>query len=78
MHGDGSALEWADGRFTGAICFTMLHHVPTAALQDQVFADWNDTVGTTFAEKGDAVSATEDWDKRVRDFAKVQGFTTSE
>lgn len=45
--------------------------------QDQVFADWNDTVGTTFTEKGDAVAATEAWDKRVRDFAKVQGFTTS-
>ena len=37
--GDATALEFDDGRFTGAICFTMLHHVPTAQLQDRLFAE---------------------------------------
>jgi ubiquinone/menaquinone biosynthesis C-methylase UbiE len=37
--GDATALEFEDGRFTGAICFTMLHHVPSIELQDRVFAE---------------------------------------
>ncbi len=28
-----------DGTFTGAACFTMLHHVPTVELQDRLFAE---------------------------------------
>lgn len=39
INGDATALEFADGRFTGAACFTMLHHVPTAELQDRLFAE---------------------------------------
>ncbi|MCT7659432.1 class I SAM-dependent methyltransferase [Mycobacterium deserti] len=39
VRGDATALPYADGRFTGAACFTMLHHVPTPALQDQLFAE---------------------------------------
>jgi ubiquinone/menaquinone biosynthesis C-methylase UbiE len=37
--GDATALGYPDGRFTGAACFTMLHHVPTIALQDRLFAE---------------------------------------
>jgi SAM-dependent methyltransferase len=37
VRGDATALEFADARFTGAACFTMLHHVPTDALQDRLF-----------------------------------------
>ncbi len=37
--GDGAALEFRDGRFSGAACFTMLHHVPTAELQDRLLAE---------------------------------------
>ena len=37
--GDATALGYPDGRFTGAACFTMLHHVPTVALQDRLFAE---------------------------------------
>ncbi|MDO3638805.1 class I SAM-dependent methyltransferase [Mycolicibacterium arseniciresistens] len=39
VHGDAIALPYADDRFTGAACFTMLHHVPTAELQDRLFAE---------------------------------------
>ena len=39
VHADGTSLPFADNRFTGATCFTMLHHVPSAALQDRIFAE---------------------------------------
>lgn len=37
IEGDASGLEFPDARFTGAVSFTMLHHVPTNDLQDRVF-----------------------------------------
>jgi ubiquinone/menaquinone biosynthesis C-methylase UbiE len=39
VEGDATALDFDDGRFTGATCFAMLHHVPTSELQDQLFAE---------------------------------------
>lgn len=36
---DASAMSLPDNRFSAAVCFTMLHHVPTPALQDAIFAD---------------------------------------
>ncbi len=39
LHADASALPLPDGRFSGAVSFTMLHHVPTAELQDRIFAE---------------------------------------
>ena len=39
VRGDATALDFPDGRFSGAASFTMLHHVPTAALQDRLFAE---------------------------------------
>jgi SAM-dependent methyltransferase len=39
VHGDGAAMPFADGSFSGVVSFTMLHHVPTAALQDRLFAE---------------------------------------
>jgi SAM-dependent methyltransferase len=38
-HADATAMPFEDGRFTGAVSFTMLHHVPTAASQDRIFAE---------------------------------------
>jgi ubiquinone/menaquinone biosynthesis C-methylase UbiE len=35
---DGAALPFHDGRFSGATCFTMLHHVPTPTDQDRLLA----------------------------------------
>ena len=37
--GDASAVTFPDARFTGAVCFSMLHHVPSPELQDRVFAE---------------------------------------
>lgn len=39
VHGDGAAMPFADGSFSAVAAFTMLHHVPTAALQDQLLAE---------------------------------------
>ena len=39
VNGDATSLAYADNRFSGAACFTMLHHVPTIALQDRLFAE---------------------------------------
>ncbi len=39
VHGDGAAIPFPDSSFTGVVAFTMLHHVPTVALQDQLLAD---------------------------------------
>ena len=39
LRGDATALDFPDGRFSGAACFTMLHHVPTDELQDRLLAE---------------------------------------
>lgn len=39
VEGDATALTFADGRFSGATSFSMLHHVPTAEAQDRIFAE---------------------------------------
>ena len=39
IEADATAMPFEDGRFTGAACFTMLHHVPTAESQDRLFAE---------------------------------------
>lgn len=37
--GDGTAMSYGDASFTGVVMFTMCHHVPTVAAQDQLFAE---------------------------------------
>jgi SAM-dependent methyltransferase len=39
VQGDATAMPFADRSFSGATCFTMLHHVPSARLQDQLFSE---------------------------------------
>jgi ubiquinone/menaquinone biosynthesis C-methylase UbiE len=39
MEADATALPFPDARFTAALSFTMLHHVPTPEQQDQLFAE---------------------------------------
>ncbi|HEV2690062.1 MAG TPA: class I SAM-dependent methyltransferase [Bryobacteraceae bacterium] len=36
---DATAMSLPDAGFDGAVCFTMLHHVPSAALQDRLLAE---------------------------------------
>jgi SAM-dependent methyltransferase len=37
--GDATQLSFPEGRFSGAVCFSMLHHVPSPELQDRLFAE---------------------------------------
>ncbi|MGH3504102.1 MAG: class I SAM-dependent methyltransferase [Nocardioidaceae bacterium] len=37
--GDGAGMPLPDAGFSGAVCFTMLHHVPSAERQDALFAE---------------------------------------
>ncbi|MGW3910163.1 class I SAM-dependent methyltransferase [Streptomyces sp. NPDC005070] len=39
LHADGAELPLPDASFDSVVCFTMLHHVPTAAHQDRIFAE---------------------------------------
>ena len=38
-HADATDLPFGEATFDSAICLTMLHHVPTPALQDQLIAE---------------------------------------
>ena len=39
LNADATALPLETDRFSGAVSFTMLHHVPSALLQDRLFAE---------------------------------------
>ncbi|MFC4471318.1 class I SAM-dependent methyltransferase [Streptomyces xiangluensis] len=39
LHADGAAVPVPDESFSSVVCFVMLHHVPTAAHQDRIFAE---------------------------------------
>ena len=39
INGDGTATGLPSAQFSSVVCFTMLHHVPTSPLQDQLFAE---------------------------------------
>ncbi len=42
---------------------------------EQVVDDWNKTVGTALAQKGDVVGSLGQWQSRITTYAKSQGFT---
>lgn len=48
---DATAMPFADGTFTGAVSFTMLHHVPSVELQDRLLGEVQRVLapGATFA-----------------------------
>ncbi|MGI9184940.1 MAG: class I SAM-dependent methyltransferase [Solirubrobacteraceae bacterium] len=39
IQGDATALPFPEGSFSAVICFTMLHHLDPAPLQDRAFAE---------------------------------------
>ena len=39
VEGDATAMPFEEGSFSGAVSFTMLHHVPSPALQDRLLAE---------------------------------------
>jgi SAM-dependent methyltransferase len=39
VHGDGTDTGLPAEDYSSVVCFTMLHHVPTPSLQDQLFAE---------------------------------------
>jgi ubiquinone/menaquinone biosynthesis C-methylase UbiE len=39
VEGDATRLPFEENRFSAAICFTMLHHIPSPQLQDEVFGE---------------------------------------
>jgi ubiquinone/menaquinone biosynthesis C-methylase UbiE len=51
IEADATAMPFPDNHFTGAVSFTMLHHVPSPELQDKLFAEVARVLqpGATFA-----------------------------
>ena len=41
VEGDATQMSFPDDSFSGAVSFTMLHHVPTPELQDRLLAETN-------------------------------------
>lgn len=39
IHGDATVMPFEDARFSAAVCFTMLHHVPSPELQDKLLRE---------------------------------------
>ncbi len=39
VEGDGTDMPFPDASYTAAVCFTMLHHVPSEEAQDRLFAE---------------------------------------
>ena len=39
VHGDGAAMPFPDSSFSGVVSLTMLHHMPSTALQDRLLTE---------------------------------------
>lgn len=56
-HGDATALPFESGSFDAVVCFTMLHHLPTAAAQDRLYAE----VGRVLRPNGRLAGSDSRW-----------------
>ena len=45
IQGDATVLPFEDGRFSGAVAFTMFHHVPSPTLQDRLLREVHRVLG---------------------------------
>ena len=39
VEGDATEMPFPDGRFSAVVCFTMLHHIPSAELQNRLLCE---------------------------------------
>jgi ubiquinone/menaquinone biosynthesis C-methylase UbiE len=68
VHADATALPFEDGRFSAATCFTMLHHVPTPALQDRLLVEVRRVLRPGGVLLGvDSIESPEWWELHVGD-----------
>ena len=69
--GDATALGLADGRFSAAASFHMLHHLPTPGAQDRAFAE----LARVLAPGGALVAAAGVEDEALRRFHEGDTYT---
>jgi SAM-dependent methyltransferase len=62
--GDATDLEFDDGRFSAAVCFSMLHHVPSAELQDRLFGE----VARVLRSGGSFIALDSSWSSELEAF----------
>jgi SAM-dependent methyltransferase len=74
VHADATHMPFPDGRFSAAVSFIMLHHVPTVELQDLLHAEaaWVLRPGATFAGV-DSLDTPEFRDLHVDDICNPSG-----
>jgi SAM-dependent methyltransferase len=65
VNADATSLSYDDNRFSGAACFTMLHHVPTSELHDR--DTYNPVDPATLCDRLSAAGFT-DVDVRTNDY----------
>jgi SAM-dependent methyltransferase len=63
VHGDATETSFEAGRFSGAVCFTMLHHVPSPELQDRLLREVHRVLrpGALFAGSDSVSSRLFEW-----------------
>jgi multiple sugar transport system substrate-binding protein len=75
----GQELEFYGGQKVNELFADISGTVSTefqwSPFQSQVYADYEETLGATFAEGGDALAALEEWQSRITSYAENQGFT---
>jgi SAM-dependent methyltransferase len=64
VRGDATALDLPDGRFSGAACFHMLHHIPTDEAQDRALGE----LGRVLVRGGELVAADGVFNEETRVF----------